>query len=275
MSFDPTRPILPQVKAIAGVTRDIPNPKGKEKKVRFAIGVSDAISEIWTLSSRKNDIYLSCVSMRGRIKLSVHGSGVCQLAFDAKHSDSALSTPRFPLKDRTIKRWKREDTPTVGPVYLASVFFSAYQTWDNSEPILVSKPTELLPPPPDGFAIQVPIFLSRDNPLGKCFPFNPEDIILAYFQIESGEYVTLLPAPVRLPDDYFHFRPMSWFMGVGAESDSDWDDARGISAISFMERPDGGIDFHSRHNMRIRKIPVDADLDELNLSTFSTDNLSA
>lgn len=271
MSFDTTRPIISQIERLNHLPRIIPNPKGREKKIRFAIGRKQAISEIWTLSSRKNDIYLACDSMQGRIKLSVHGSGVCQLAFDTKHVSSVLATPRFPLKDRTIKRWKREDTPPFGPVYLASVFFSAYQTWDDTEAVGIFKPTELLPPPPDGFAIQVPIFLSWDNPTEKCFPFNPEDIILAYFQIESGQYVTLLPAPVRLPEDYFHFRPMSWFMGVGAESETDWDDARGISVISFIERPDGGIDFHSCHNMRIANIPVGADIDDLNHSTFSRD----
>ena len=261
--------MIPQVKKPDDAERQIPCPKGKEKKVRFAIGQDAALSEIWTLFSRKNDVYLSCESMRGRIKLSIHGSGVCQLAFASEHSESILSTPRFPLKDRTIKRWNRETTPMFGPVYLASVVFSAYKTWDNTEAVPVHNATQLLPPPPDGFAVQVPIFLSKDDPTLKCSPFEPHDIILAYFQIESGEYVTLLPAAIRLPDDYFHFRPLSWLMGVGAESESDLDDARGISSISFQERFDGGIDFHSCHNMRIQNIPVETDLGVLNETTFS------
>ena len=261
--------MIPQARKSHDAERQIPNPRGKEKKLRFAIGQKEALSEIWTLFSRKNDVYLSCESMHGRIKLSIHGSGVCQLAFAREHAKSALSTPRFPLNDRTIKRWKRETTPEFGPVYLASVFFSAYKTWDNTEAMQVSKPAQLLPPPPDGFAVQVPIFLSRDDPTSKCSPFDPQDIILAYFQIESGEYVTLLPAAIPLPDDYFHFRPLSWFMGVGAESEADWDDARGISSISFQERFDGGIDFHSCHNMRIQNIPVETDLGVLNETTFS------
>lgn len=256
---------------IGSAVRQIPFPTGKSKKVRFAIGRNKALSEIWTLSSHKNDIYLSCESARGWIKLSIHGSGVCQLAFDSFHADQALATPAFPLADRTIKRWKRPPTPDVGPVLLTTIYFSAFETWANSQELECKKPTELIPPPPSGFALSVPIFISIDDPIEKCAPFEPEDIILGYFQIESGEYVTMLPAPVKLPADYFHFRPVSWFMSVGAESEADWDDARGISAVSFEGREDGGVDFHSMHNMRMATLPIKANLNALNQSLFRSE----
>lgn len=266
--FDPSRPPLAQNDLYDVSERVIPYPKGNNKKIRFAIGREKALSEIWTLSSRKNDIYLSCESTRGRIKLSVHGSGVCQLAFDSLYVEEALKTPRFPLKDRTIRRWTRLPTPDAGPVHVTTIYFSAFETWGNSQELECTKPTELIPPPPSGFALSVPIFLSKDNPTEKCAPFEPEEIILGYFRIETGEYVTMLTAPVRLPDDYFHFRELSWFMSVGAEAESDWDDARGISSVSFEGREDGGVDFHSMHNMRITTLPIETDLNALNQDIF-------
>lgn len=244
--------------------RSVVRPNGREKKLRFAIGSSESISEIWTLWGRKRDIYLSCESMRGRIKLSIHGSGVCQLAFDSNYKDDVLATPKIPFTDRTIKRWRRTPTPPVGPIHLTNIFFSSFETWDNSEEIACPKATELIPPPASGYAVVVSIFVSNDDPVDKCAPYEPQDIILGYFQIESGEYVTVLVAESQLPKGYFDFKNTPWFMGVGANSDSDWEDARGISSISFEPREDGGVDFHSRHNMRIVSVPVGTDLSTLN-----------
>lgn len=202
--------------------------------------------------------------MRGRIKLSVHGSGVCQLAFDSNYKDEILATPNIPFADRTIKRWRRAPTPPIGPIHLTNIFFAAFETWENSEETECIKATELIPPPASGHAVVVSIFVSKDDPIEKCAPYQAEDIMLGYFQVESGDYFTVLVAETPLPEGYFDFRKVPWFMGVGADSEAGWDDARGISSISFEPRADGGVDFHSKHNMRIMSVPVETDLSTLN-----------
>lgn len=233
-------------------------------KVRFCVGRDGALSEVWTVLGRKSDVYIMSQSMRGRIKLSCHGSGVCQLAFATPYADGIVSDNRLKFKDRTIQRWKRPPPPSNLPVHLTSIYLSAFGGWEAEDNVELTKATIMLPPPEHGSAIEVAVFLSNSNPLERCAPYEPEEIILSYLQLASGQYVTLLPRVTPLPPDYFDFRKLDWFMAVGHESESDFEDARGISSISFIGRSDGGVDFHSRHNMRLLTVPAEFDLSSLN-----------
>ena len=236
----------------------------KGAKVRFCVGRDGALSEVWTVLGRKTDVYVMSQSMRGRIKLSCHGSGVCQLAFAPPYADEIVSDNQLKFKDRTIQRWKRPPTPPNLPVHLTSIYLSAFGGWETEENIKLARSTVMLPPPDHGSAIEVAVFLSNSSPLERCAPYEPEEIILSYFQLTSGEFVTLLPRLLPLTPDYFDFRKLDWFMAVGHQSETDFEDARGISSISFIARQDGGVDFHSRHNMRLLTVPADFDPSTLN-----------
>lgn len=232
------------------------------RKVRFAIARDEPFqvqSEIWTVFVRKSDVYLTCDAIAGAMKLSLHGSGVCQYArlseFHDKYAD------KINRKDRTIYRWRRQATPAIGPLHVASIVFAAYETWDHQEDYQNDKQTFYLAPPTPGWGTEVAVLYSREDPDEHCGDTPPSEIYIARFQLENGDYVTIIPRPTPLPDGLFDQRIVpqeTMMMSFGfSPSDLESHDLRGFSILTWETIANNGLLIWSLHNMRSRTIHVD------------------
>ncbi len=52
----------------------------KSESFRFAIADNKVRSECWSVFANKSDVYLTASAYKRTLKVSLHGSGVCQIA---------------------------------------------------------------------------------------------------------------------------------------------------------------------------------------------------
>lgn len=190
------------------------------------------------------------------MKVSLHESGVCHFSalapFFEQHRDSFESYGRT---DRNSLRWRRNATPKHGPIFVMAILFAAYESWEPFWEI-EDKAVTLLAPPKQGWGIQVNFLYSRDDPNNHCGGTPPEDIYIARFQLDNGDFVTLVPSPVEVSNSFFDETPLPkvpFISGLDQELDH-----RNIAAVMpLLFGQAGPLIIHSLHNMLMREMTID------------------
>lgn len=213
---------------------------GKATTFRFAIADTKPRSECWSVFTNGSDVYLTSNAHKRVLKISLHQSGVCQIAllegFFVEHVEWREDGPEF----RSILRWKRIPTPEGRGQVAASILFASDGSWPEQEAIPASKPYVALPPPPKMHGRRVDIVYSRDDPrhiakLGKW-----TDELLFATQLPDGEFVSLMQFVAPLPKDFFDFRPLTSPYGVALGiHENEMDDARRISCFDCAQLFEG------------------------------------
>jgi hypothetical protein len=236
-------------------------PSSPKNKIRFGIGEDgNRYSEIWKLWCNRSDVYLTSKAFGGRIKLSLHQSGVCQYAFSKDFFDKSadLLKPAFP--DRTWERWHRRIAIGKDIVHAATVIFSSSEEW-NAYDVSGNVEAVLLPPPPHGYCFEICLMFSA-IPHSKYA--NPGDAVpMREFVLDSGEFLSVWTTFSKLPNDYFDFQKIGGgIVEFGPVLAGKGSDVRGISVVHLTRTDDGPLRIHSSHNMRLvtvkkgSKIPV-------------------
>jgi hypothetical protein len=227
---------------------------------RFAIADTKPRSECWAIFTNKNDVYLTGSAYKQALKLSLHGSGVCQIAlldnFFEKHISWRESSPDH----RAILRWKRLPTPLFGGQCAASILFASFDFWPEHEAINASKKYIALKPPAKNFARRVDVVFSRADPRHIAKLGDWTDELIFCKKLPNGEYVCLLQFLEPLSQSFFDFTPIEspYFVTLGLE-EGEIDDARGISALDCAIFHEGHGCIRSLHNMRIARVSIDDD----------------
>ena len=229
----------------------------KSNSFRFAIADELPRSECWSLFTKGNDVYLTGSAYKKTLKVSLHQSGVCQIAllegFFTKHVEGQTGAPEF----RSILRWKRLPTPINSGQVAASILFASYEFWPEQEPIPSSKPFTKIEPPPDLYCRLINVVYSHDDPrlIEKLGEWTDE--LLFSKQLPNGEFVCLMQEIRPLEDGFFDFAPVPspTYVTLGIEED-ELDDARGISVFDCAQMFEGHGCIRSLHNMRMMTVEV-------------------
>jgi len=135
-----------------------------EDKIRFVVGAPGGYySGVWSAWGNKNDYYLGARGALWSLRLSLHKSLICRLAFTDKQmallKEQGLNAP----PDRALVKWLRSPAPVEGAVHVVSVIF----------------PTDhlRLPPPEDTSTL---ILRVNAAPPGKAIEFS------FFFSREAG-----------------------------------------------------------------------------------------
>ena len=165
---------------------------------RFAIADTLVRSEYWTLFFNRNDVYLTGSAFKKELKLSLHQSGVCQVALlENFHADIATNANAPPKRD--ILRWRRASTPEEGGKVAAYIQFASFGDWPEADAIPSSKPYKGLPPPPYMACRTVSLSFSREDPKVVSVLGNWGDAYLFSTELPNGEFVCLMQSVDPLP----------------------------------------------------------------------------
>ena len=230
----------------------------KRGSFRFAIADDALRSECWSLFTNGDDVYLTSNAHKRALKVSLHRSGICQIAllegFFEEHVEWREDRPEF----RSILRWKRLPSPDEGAQIAASILFASYEFWPEQEAVPRSKSYIPLPPPPDMYARVVDIAFGGQDPAEAAEIGGWTDELLHSFRLPNGEFVCLVQRLERLPEGFFDFAPQlsPYALTLGID-EADLHDARGISVFYCMHRREGHADIRSLHNMRAATVPAE------------------
>ncbi|MCF6121594.1 hypothetical protein EN904_01565 [Mesorhizobium sp. M7A.F.Ca.CA.001.07.2.1] len=191
------------------------------------------------------------------LKLSLHQSGVCQVAllegFFAQHLEWREDGPDF----RSILRWQRLSTQEDRGQVAASILFASDGFWPEQEAIPNTKQYTALAPPPHMCGRMVNVVYSREDPnrIAKLGVWTDE--LLFSTQLPSGEFVCLMQSIEPLPEDFFAFAPVlsPYSITLGID-ENEMDDARGISCFDCAQLFEGHGCIRSLHNMRLMSVAV-------------------
>jgi len=227
----------------------------KPTTFRFAIADDKPLSECWSVFTNQNDVYLTSNTQKRLLKVSLHQSGVCQVAllegFFKKHVEWREERP----ESRTILRWKRLSTPKDRGQVTASILFASDGFWPEGEPIPASKPYTALAPPPQMHGRRVDVVYSLSDPKHVAKLGEWTDKLLFSTQLPNGEFIGLMQFVEPLAEDFFAFSPMTSAFGIslGIE-ENEIDDVRGISFLDCTQLFEGHCLIRSLHNMRLIKV---------------------
>lgn len=230
----------------------------KSDTFRFAIADTNPCSECWSVFTKGDDVYLTGSAYKNTLKLSLHGSGVCQVAllenFFAQHVKPREEAPEY----RSILRWHRLPSQHGSGQVAATILFASFQFWPEAEPIPASKRYTALPPPPDRYAVMVDIIFSLDDPQEVARLGDWESALLFSTKLPNGEFVCLRHRMELLPADFFEPAPMPspYAVSLGVPDD-ELDDARGISVLDCAQLFEGHGCIRSLHNMRVTRVARD------------------
>lgn len=224
--------------------------KSPKKKLRFGVGDGGRLySEIWTLWNNRSDVYLTSKAFGGRIKLSLHQSGVCQYAFSKDFWEANSGVFESGFKDRTWHRWRRPYAAKDKLVHVATVIFASCEQWNDYDSVS-NEAVALLTPPPHGYCFEVSIICSTDSYTAYSEPNAMGPLI--EIELENGEYLTVWPVFSKLPSDYFDFRKIEGgIVEFGPVLAGKGDDVRGISVVHLTQLEGEPLRIHSSHNMRL------------------------
>jgi hypothetical protein len=132
---------------------------------RFAVGSNEAgYSSPWTAFGSGNEYYIGARHALGSSKISLHQSGVCRVALTEKHFDALPGEGLVQPSDRAIVKWKRQPTPEIGAVQVASIIFPTEFLKLPEPQGTAKKPLIIFRAAPQGKAVEIGFFYSREEP---------------------------------------------------------------------------------------------------------------
>jgi hypothetical protein len=132
--------------------------------VRFAIrSPTERYSAAWMTTDYHDDFYIGARSLMGRLKISLHRSGICRLAIDERYFGSAVERDLIPPEeDRVLVKWRRTPTPTIGAALVVGLVFPTDFLHLDAPIASVEKPFLCLDAAARGKAVEIAFFYSRE-----------------------------------------------------------------------------------------------------------------
>lgn len=125
--------------------------------LRVAVGTPDGVSStVWTISPRKDDIYLWTWISGGQHKVSLHASGDCLWSGTEKWVREN-SHPAFQNQDRHFDKWRQPDPDPGGATVICRLLFPAtdLSRFHIDDKVRTDKDVLWLPPPGAGQATEI------------------------------------------------------------------------------------------------------------------------
>lgn len=197
----------------------------KLDKIRFAVGTEDGPRSSWWFVKVEDtgDVYMSARSLGGRMKLSLHRDGFCQLGYTDHQVKQTASTGLPPPTPKYMFRWQRPPSPTRGARHVASVIIPTDLLNRDPPPIPSRRRQRLLfPPALAGDALEFILFYSLEAARDLEKQFKQIAMPIAYCQFANGETVNFVVRQVSFDTVAFlkqqdwnkaRFRPLSRAMG--------------------------------------------------------------
>ena len=137
---------------------------GFRKRVRFAVRSPDErYSAAWVTTDTKSGFYIGARSVMGTFKISLHTSGKCRLALEKTYFDFAVDRGLIPAEeDRAWVKWWRSPTPSVGAVLVVGLVFPTDFLHLDAPTATAEKPFVFLQAAPQGKAVEIGFFYSRE-----------------------------------------------------------------------------------------------------------------
>lgn len=227
----------------------------KSSAFRFVVADTKPRSEYWSLFTNGDDVYLTGNSYKRALKISLHKSGVCQIAmldnFFSKHVKGKSKSQKY----RDLLRWKRLTIPMYRSQAAVSILFAWFEFWPEDEVIPTSKSVHKISPPPDRHGQIINVGYSGFDPKVAFELGRYPDELLFSMQFPNKEYISVTRQIQKLSKGFFDFREISesGVLTLGIPPD-ELDDARGISVFRCMKEVEGCATIHSLHNMRFSKV---------------------
>lgn len=224
-------------------------------RLRFGIGVGPALfSSLWIIISRGNDLYLGVRNITGRLKLSIHGSGICHVALENDYWKTVGGMAGLP--DRTIVRWRRK-APDEGPREVVSILFPR----DFQVPRLggfPAKPVIKIPPAQLGMAVHLRLFETYLKPDDKLrAALSHFGMPVGHFAFDDGRSFLISAGPEHFDrQSVAHLTsgkgPLRLFDPGGAPAPGEA--LKGLSCLAWTDpHEEVGITMVELHGISIRR----------------------
>lgn len=161
--------------------------KKNKERFKFCVGTSNSHrSTMWKIVACKSEIYIIPTASKNYFKISLHGSGVCQMAITGEH----LEEYNISKEERPGQRWKCEIGDKNASILLSLTFLNCF-LMDFSEKEDLDESVMLISPPEDGKYTEILFYKVKATlPVEAYIP--KEYKILKYFQLDNGELLTVL-----------------------------------------------------------------------------------
>ncbi len=225
----------------------------KKNIIRFAIGNKRNIfSEVWTLWVQKSDVYLTTDMMSSKAKISLHESGICHLAITQEYLTNNKNPPKELRDKRSLKRWVRGKTPSLGFQEAMSVHIASFEEWKNPITIPKDKKISILDVPCNTKCLKVGIFYTKNiEGLLEC-PYP----VLKSFPLKNGEFVNIVYTYVPMSPSFFENKILTKgqrIIDFNCNLDDDFADKKSISIFQYHVE-NSALMLYSLHNMQLLKV---------------------
>jgi hypothetical protein len=213
------------------------------KQLRFSIsGPNSKYSGRWCAFSRDSDYYLGARSVVGRIKISLHASGICRIAL-TEHQIALMRAQGLELpNDRALTKWRRAASPDIGAAHVASLVFPTDHLQGGPPDATYKKPILIIGDGIPGKAVEVGIFFSREPIKTLATKLSVVGMPVCYTSLASGETVSMVVRqanfdPSGLPTSEMLSRAGMHLLDRDAVPDTE---VSGLMAAFWNQPNDGG-----------------------------------
>lgn len=177
-----------------------------QRSIRFGItdgkGLRAATWKLWTETSGYNsELYLTCRSLGGTLKASLHHSGNWHVAYSHKAFKENVegAIPKF--KDRFIEKWPRPPEIAEG-ITLAFRIVTPYSATTNSLTTGKYKGVKWLPNAPASKATEIDILVTKPTVSVTGWPGKRSmgTSLIDSFELKNGETVWAVYWIIDMPD---------------------------------------------------------------------------
>ncbi len=171
------------------------------KAFRFAVGTWEGLSSnSWKIWTNKDDVYIACRDNYGTVKWSLHAEGGWRVGFEKRAFAELLLKPK--PETRWWDVWERpaQFAPGLTSAVVFSFFTSELPLGPEMRSTSLWDDVAMIEPAPDGFLVQVQIFLSDGRVPGRHPEYLPL-LQLAHLRLANGENVIVLASQERLTDE--------------------------------------------------------------------------
>lgn len=166
----------------------------RKKGVRFAVSnPTGGHSGIWTIFARDSGVYFGARSLLGAIKISLHRSGRCRVAFTEEYAKTLIEREILPPeKDRAFLKWTRPPTPQRGISLVASVIFPGAFLGLGPQSGSMGKPLVIFEIEGGEMAAEFGIFYTREKSDAAEEAFLKIGKPICYWTFDDGESAHLV-----------------------------------------------------------------------------------
>lgn len=160
--------------------------KKNKQRFEFCVGTSNNHrSTVWKVVVSKSDVYIIPTSSNNYFKVSLHGSGVCQMAITGEH----LEEFNIPRDERPGQRWKCEAEEINANIIFSIAFLNCFLVDFEGKDNLKAE-VNIIPPPEDGRNTEILFYKVKATlPVEGTLPDGYN--YLCAFQLSNGEVLVL------------------------------------------------------------------------------------